>query len=179
MRLTSLFTLGNFRIPTRATLAQGTAMPAVLHSSRPHLLLALILGFLASGCTTQVVEQPAPTSPAGGLAPVLSVERFLQAVNAEDFPAMARIFGTVDGAVEGPAQEVELRMATIAAILKHEDYRIDTERLEPGRSVPTRRVGVDLTIDGNVIRDVGFLVVQTGAGAWMVEQIDLEKVTRG
>jgi len=38
-------------------------------------------------------------------------------------------------------------------------------------------VGVDLTIDGRVIRDVAFLVVQTGAGTWMVEEIDLEKVT--
>lgn len=179
MRLTSLFALGNFRSPAPVSLVQDTAMPADLRLPRPRVPLALALAFVASGCTTQVVEQPASASPAGGLAPVLSVERFLQAVNAEDFAAMARIFGTVDGAVEGPAQEVELRMATIAAILEHEDYRIDSERLEPGRAVPTRRVGVDLTIDGNVIRDVGFLVVQARSGAWMVEQIDLEKVTRG
>ena len=113
------------------------------------------------------------------MAPVLSVERFLQAVNAEDFQAMARIFGNVDGPVEGPAAEVELRMATIAAILKHQDYRIGSERLEPGRRNPTRRVGVDLTIDGNVVPDVSFLVVQSRSGAWLVEQIDLERVTRG
>lgn len=133
----------------------------------------------ALGCATQVVEAPRSGDALAGVAPILSVERFLQAVNAQDFDAMARIFGTVDGPVEGPAQEVELRMATIARILQHQDYKIESERLEPGRADPTRRVGVDLTIGGRVIPDVAFLLVQTRAGTWMVEQIDLEKVTRG
>jgi len=148
-------------------------------SARPRvsLLLAFLLTSASWGCTTRVVQEPRRADPLAGVAPVLSVERFLQAVNAEDFQAMSRIFGTVDGPVEGSREEVELRMATIAQILKHQDYRIDSERLEPGRSNPTRRVGVDLTINGRRISDVAFLVVQTRSGLWMVEQIDLEKVT--
>lgn len=173
------FTLGNFRHPPTPNPAPGSAMPHPLVPSRIARLVPLLLAAAALGCTTQVVESPRSAGAIAGVAPVLSVERFLQAVNAQDFDAMARIFGTVDGPVEGPAQEVELRMATIAQILRHQDYKIDSERMEPGRADPTRRVGVDLTIGGRVIRDVGFLVVQTRAGTWMVEQIDLEKVTRG
>jgi len=146
-------------------------------SSRTACLLFLMLAGAGAGCTTRTVEPPRGAGALAAVAPVLSVERFLQAVNADDYDAMARIFGTVDGPVEGPREEVELRMATIAAILKHQDYRIDSERLEPGRTNPTRRVGVDLTIGGRLVPDVAFLVVQTPAGTWMLEQIDLEKVT--
>lgn len=178
MRLTFNLPLGNFPHSHRATSARGSSMQAVQRFLRSAVLPGALL-LAVSGCTTQTVERPLATGPAGGVAPVLSVERFLQAVNAEDFAAMARIFGNVEGPVRGPADEVELRMATIAAILKHEDYRIGSERLEPGRRNPTRRVGVDLTIDGNVIPDVSFLVVQSSAGNWLVEQIDLERVTRG
>ncbi|MDT8342547.1 MAG: hypothetical protein RQ751_13635 [Longimicrobiales bacterium] len=142
-------------------------------------LLAFLLPLVLAGCTSRVVENRGGGDPLAGVAPVLSVERFLQAVNAQDFESMARLFGTVDGPVEGPWQEVELRMATIAQILQHQDYRIGSERLEPGRPNPTRRVGVDLTISGRVVPDVAFLVVRTSAGRWMVEQIDLEKVTSG
>lgn len=171
------FEVGNFTHPLLGPRAPGTAMRHVFSSSRTVRLLALALMAAAAGCTTRTVEAPRRAGTLAGVAPVLSVERFLQAVNAEDYEAMARIFGTADGPVEGPWQEVELRMATIAAILKHQDYRIDSERLEPGRAEPTRRVGVDLTIGGRVIPDVAFLVVQTPSGTWMLEQIDLEKVT--
>lgn len=149
----------------------------------PFRTATLAVGALAvlvsTACTTQAVER----SPAGasaelaGVAPVLSVERFLQAVNSEDYDAMARVFGTARGRIQGEATEIELRMATIAQILQHQDYRIDSERLEPGRADVTRRVGVDLTVNGRVIPDVAFLVVQTGNGRWMVQEIDLERVT--
>ena len=111
------------------------------------------------------------------MGPVLSVERFLQAANAKDFDAMARLFGTADGPVSWPQIEVELRMATIAEILLHQDYRIVSEQRAPGREHPTNRIGVDLTRRDGVIRDVPFLVVQTKRGNWLVEFIDLEKVT--
>lgn len=111
------------------------------------------------------------------MGPVLSVERFLQAANARDFQAMARLFGTADGPIGGPKTEVELRMATIAEILRHQDYEIVAEQMEPGRESPTNRVSVNITRGGEVIRDVPFMVVQTGDGDWLVEQIDLVKIT--
>jgi hypothetical protein len=68
-------------------------------------------------------------------------------------------------------------MDLIAQILRHEDYTIVSDSRMPGRKNPTTRIGVDLLINGRDISDVPFLVVQTGGGRWLVEQIDLGKVT--
>ena len=54
---------------------------------------------------------------------------------------------------------------------------ITSERLEPGRRHVTYRIGVDLTREGQVIRDVPFLVVRTGSGSWLIEEIALERIT--
>jgi hypothetical protein len=111
------------------------------------------------------------------VAPVLSVERFLQAANANDYDAMARLFGTPSGPIQGDRSEIELRMDAIARVLRHEDYRVVSESAVPGREVPTTRIGVDLTIAGERIPDVAFHVVQTEGGRWMVQEIDLEAIT--
>jgi hypothetical protein len=131
---------------------------------------------------------------------MLSVERFLQASNARDYESMARLFGSSDGPVgdTGNAfgcafkrmgswvglgdrcrswEEVELWMATLSEVLRHQDYKIASERLEPGRRHVTNRIGVDLTRESGVVRDVPFLVVRTGAGSWLVEEIAIEKIT--
>ena len=132
---------------------------------------------------------------------MLSVERFLQATNERDLHAMASLFGTSDGPVIDTGgsfgcafkrmgswlglsdrcrtiQEVELQMDVIAQILRHEDYTITSDSRVPGRDRPTTRVNVNFLINGRNIPDVPFLVVQTGEGRWLVEEIDLEKVTR-
>lgn len=153
-------------------------MKTLFSPSARRVLPMVPLLLVLTGCTTtRVVERGGTASELAGVAPVLSVERFLQAVNAQDFDAMARLFGTHEGPFQGEPSEVELRMSILSEILRHQDYRIDSERLEPGRDHPTRRVGVDLTINGRVIPDVAFLMVQTDAGRWMVEQIDVDKVT--
>jgi hypothetical protein len=165
-------------------------------AARACLSAALALVTLtASGCTTRVVP-----SGAVAVAPMLSVERFLQASNARDYESMARLFGGADGPVAdtggafgcafkkmgdwvGLAQrcrtreEVELWMATLSEVLRHQDYKISSERLEPGRRHTTNRIGVDLTREAGVVRDVPFLVVRTGAGSWLVEEIAIEKLT--
>jgi len=161
------------------------------------LLAALLLGI--GGCTTTRVV---PSGGMASVAPMLSVERFLQATNERDLHGMAGLFGTVDGPVIetggplgcafkkigswiglgdrcGTLQEVELWMDAIAQILQHEDYNLVSERSVPGRQHPTTRIGVNLQINGREILDVPFLVVQSGKGGWLVEQIDLEKVTGG
>lgn len=137
----------------------------------PLILVAAGLAF--SGCTTQVVRP----GEMAAVAPMLSVERFLQAVNGPDYDAMARLFGTADGPLEGDRTTVELRMDAIASILSHQDYRIVSEAVVPGREDPTTRIGVDLTIAGEVYADVAFLVVRTGEGRWMIQEIDLEAIT--
>ena len=138
---------------------------------------AAALAFLGlMGCVTRVVP---PNSAMAGVAPQLSVERFLQAANARDFEAMERLFGTYDGPIRGNRLELEVRMSVIAEILRHEDYRIQGQQREPGREVPATRVIVTLTKNGREIRDVPFLVVQTKDGGWLVEEVDLGLVTRG
>jgi hypothetical protein len=147
---------------------------------------------LLAACTTQVVERAAdgPVPPDGqpgiigqeeaaSIAPVLSVERFLQAANAEDLQAMGSIFGTAQGPVQGEPLQLERELALISQILRHQDYRVVSDRREFGKENLTHRIGVTLTIDGRVIPDVGFSVVQARDGRWFVEVIELEKITRG
>ncbi len=162
-------------------------------------LLLLALPFFPGACTTtQVVSQEGIAA----VAPALSVERFLAATNAEDLHAMARIFGTEDGPIfeTGGAlgcgfkklgswfglgsrcltlQEVELRMHAIAQILRHEDYEVVSEASVPGRVRPTSRIGVNLRIGNRTVEDVPFVVVRTGGGRWLVEEIGLAKITSG
>lgn len=153
--------------------------------------------FILAGCVT--------TSSAGrgeaAVAPVLSVERFLQAANQQDLETMGRIFGTYNGphgdtgGSVGCAfkrmgswiglsdrcinrMDVELRMNTIALILRHDDYRIGQDQSVPGRQHPTTMVPVTLVQRGQEIRDVPFTVVRSRSGRWLVEQIDLERITR-
>ena len=127
-----------------------------------------------SACTTRA----APSPELAGMLPVLSVERFLQAANARDFEAMQQLFGTHDGPIRLERREMELRMSAIAEVLRHEDYKITGDQREPGREFPTTRVTVTLTKGGREIPDVPFLVVRTDRGGWLVEEVDLQKITR-
>lgn len=160
-------------------------------------LMIVAVSLLLGGCTT---TQYVTSGEMAGIAPALSVERFLRATNARDLHGMARIFGTEKGPIietGGPVkcgfkklgswigigqrcytlQEVELRMDAIAQILRHQDYTLVSESRVPGRVNPTTRIGVDLAIRGRMIRDVPFLVVRAKDGRWLIEEIGLERVT--
>jgi len=161
-------------------------------SARRTALFALLLA--STACSTRRVDAPPPSMGAQ-----LSVERFLQAANAGDVVAMGNIFGTKDGAAmdtggtlgcafkkmgswfggEACTQkmQVEIRMDAIASILLHRDYRIVGQSRVAGRVAPTQRVLVDMTKDdGDEVAGVPFVVVQTGSGNWLVEEIDLQRV---
>ncbi len=160
-------------------------------------LALLALAIVPSACTTRVFQP----GPAAAIAPQLSVERFLQAANARDLHSMGRLFGTPDGPVMETGgtfgcmfkkvgswfggqscdtrQNVEIRMNAIASILRHEDYRIVRDEMVAGRDVPTTRVLVTLTINGEAVNNVPFLVVQASEGRWLVQEIDLELVMAG
>ena len=160
-------------------------------------ILIVASAFLLGGCTT---TQIVTSGEAAAVAPMLSVERFLQASNNRDLHSMARLFGTDDGAsidtggTFGCAfkklgswigigdrcetlQEVELRMDAISQILEHEDYTVVSEESVAGRIHPTSRIGVNLQIDGRTVEDVPFIVVRTGEGRWLIEQIGLDRIT--
>ena len=163
---------------------------------RRFLLLAVPL--LLGGCTTQVIMPGEMAS----VAPIMSVERFLQAANIRDLDAMARLFGTVDGPIIETGgtigcgfkkvgswfgisdrcqtlQEVEVRMDMIAEIIRHEDYTIVSESTVAGRTGPSSRIGVNMRVNGRDISDVPFVVVRTGEGRWLVEEIGLARITGG
>lgn len=156
-------------------------------------LLALAL-VVQSACTKVVVETPGSTLGAN-----LTVERFLQAANERDVEAMGRMFGTQNGSVSETGStfacafkkigswfggssctkktDVEIRMDAIAAILEHADYQIVAENRVAGRTAPTRRVSVDMTmLRGQSVTAVPFVVVQAGNGRWLVQEVDLQRV---
>ncbi|MEJ2202827.1 MAG: hypothetical protein P8170_01820 [Gemmatimonadota bacterium] len=151
---------------------------------------------LPAACTTAVQR-----GPGAGVVAQLSVERFLQAANARDIESMGRLFGTVDGPVLDTGStvgcafkkigswfggtpcakrsEVEVRLDAIAQVLRHQDYRITREQPVAGRLQEATQVFVDLTIAGEVVADVPFVVVRTSGGRWLVEEVDLERVMTG
>ncbi len=167
--------------------------------SEPHvkrLFLFLFLSLVTGGCTTRIIAN----TEMAGMAPMLSVERFLQATSSGDFVAMARIFGGKGGPIADTggtfgcmfkklgswigmgarclkAHEVELRMSVIALVLRHDDYEIVGQSLVPGRVSPTTRIGVTLTRAGRRYEDVPFLVVQLSEGRWLIEEIGLTTIT--
>lgn len=141
-------------------------------------LITCLLVAASSGCTTQTVSGGS-SGLVAGTSPLQSVERFLAAVNARDLDDMMAVFGTREGPIQGPRAENEIWMDALATILEHERYEIVSERQVPGRESPTTRVGVTLTIDGEVYPDVSFITVRTGEGRWMVQEVDVQRVTGG
>jgi hypothetical protein len=161
------------------------------------ILRFVLIPLVLWGCSTTRVVSP---SGMAALAPAMSVERFLQASNDRDLHGMANLFGTADGPwIETGStfgcmfkkmgdwfgmgescrtiQDVELRMDLIAEILTHEDYTITSDSRVPGREHPTTQVNVNLRIRGRDVPNVPFYVVQTGEGRWLVEEIELNRIT--
>jgi hypothetical protein len=136
----------------------------------------LALTVLLAACSTQTVQRSSG-GMVPGTSPLQSVERFLSAVSARNLDGMAAVFGTADGPFEGERTDVEIHMDLLATILEHQSYELVSERQVPGRENPTTRVGVTLTIDGEVHPDVAFVTVRTDEGRWMVQEIDLEAIT--
>jgi len=141
-----------------------------------------ILCFLltsAGACTSQTVVRQSQFT----VAPALTVERFLQAANTRDLETMSRLFGTDDGPIgdTGNRQQVELRMDLIAEILQHADYEITSERRVPGTASPSIRIAVVMLIvtprGTTMVRDVGFTVVLESTSRWLVNVIELVKIT--
>ena len=76
-------------------------------------------------------------------------------------------------------------MDAIALILAHQDYRIVREEQVVGRTAPTTRVLVDMTIPvldrygargWEAVSAVPFVVVRTSEGRWLVQEVDLERM---
>ena len=168
-----------------------------------NLGLLILTAVVPTACKTTVVMPNAAAS----VAAQLSVERFLQAANERDVLAMGNLFGTEDGPAMDTGgsfgcafkrigswfggtrcatkQEVEIRMDAIALVLAHQDYRIVREERVVGRTAPTTRVLVDMTVPvldrygeraWEAVSAVPFVVVRTSEGRWLVQEVDLERM---
>jgi hypothetical protein len=145
--------------------------------------IALALTFVLAGCATRVEPLPGGSPAAPGrtdptVAGALVIEQFLRAVNAQDFDTMARLFGTKQGPVVKlyDRQQVEDRMFALAGILKHDDYKIRGTEVVPGRRDEASRIIVQMSVRGRQV-DVPYTLVWSDDRTWLIEQIDLEKVT--
>jgi hypothetical protein len=158
--------------------------------------LAVLMAGGVAACTT-VVQR----GPGAGVVAQLSVERFLQAANDRDIESMGRLFGTADGPILDtggtfgcffkkigswfgghactPRRDVEVRLDAIARVLRHQDYRIMREEAVAGRLNDATRVFVELTVNGDKVPDIPFVVVRASGGQWLVEEVDLERVMAG
>lgn len=148
--------------------------------------LLLTAAVLLAACTTRVERVP----DAGGsaLAPALVVEQFLRAAATADrapgvaeqraaLQRMGRLFGTAEGPIaeRDPRTQVEQRMQVLARILRHRDFRVDSEETVAGRAGQAIRLTVLMQTDQRQVR-VPFVVVRSKDG-WLIEQIDIEALT--
>ena len=141
---------------------------------------------------------PAGSAPgtSAGSEPVRVVGEFLDAANQRDHATMARLFGTVDGPIGDRGgtlgcafrklgswirlgdrcleeREVEQRLDLMAAVLRHESYLVRTEEAVAGRGRPATGVGVEMDVGARGVVEVPFVVVLTGDGRWLVEEVGL------
>lgn len=123
----------------------------------------------------------------------------MEAANRRDLDALARAFGTHQGSVADTRgglgcglrrvaswlgaldrcptrQEVEVRMHAIAAVLEHDGFEVTAAERVPGRDPPVTRVSVEVRRGERILGDVGVFVVRTASG-WLVESVELEKIT--
>lgn len=126
------------------------------------------------GATACVKEQ---VIVSGSVGPSLVVEQFVRAAGAKDYAAMGRLFGTKEGPIASKESRsyVEQRMATIAAVLRHQDFELMGEESVPGRMTEATKLTVRMTVDGRAFT-VPYTLVRYKDG-WLVEQIGLEVLT--
>jgi hypothetical protein len=136
----------------------------------------LVLGMaLLSAC--------ASASTAGvdrSVGPAMTIERFLRATNQNDLDTMASLFGTRDGSVtrSWSQKEIDERMLIFASVLRHTDYTITGEEVVAGRRGEATQLNVRMVIQGETVQ-VPFTMVLTTAQNWLIENIGIERVTRG
>ena len=136
----------------------------------------------------------------GDPGPVQVVERFLRAANSRDHIVMAELFGTADGPAGNTGgtfgcalrklgawlglgercvtwSAVELRMDAIARLLAHDGYQIGQQEVVAGRDRPAIRLEVDFARGQRPGKTVPFVVIKTFDGRWLVQEIDLARLT--
>jgi hypothetical protein len=137
-----------------------------------------VLVTLAACAAAPPASTPTAIDAAPALAPAMTIERFLRAVNQNDLDTMASLFGTRDGSVARTwsRQEVDDRMFLLASLLRHTDYAIAGERIVPGRRDEATQMDVQLVVTAGPVV-VPFTLVLTRNRQWLIEQVGIERIT--
>lgn len=144
-----------------------------------YVLVAAVLAAVAGCSSSSGQVEPDRVPPASSPGPSLVVERFLQAANANDLQTMMDLFGTANRTIvqiDGQAR-AERRMHVLATLLHHDDYAILSQEGVAGRLSEATRLQVQLVRDGTSVV-VPHLVVRRQGGGWVIEKIDVEKLTQ-
>jgi len=144
----------------------------------------LILGVLTllPACATQPAPATAASqAPQAVVAPTMTIERFLRAVNQQDLLTMARLFGTREGPVTQTwsGKEVDERMRLLANVLRHSDYAIGREDIVPGRRGEATQFTVNIKVGERIIPVPFILVRSARVPEWLIENIAIDRLTRG
>ena len=145
----------------------------------PKNRLPILLVLFAAACGGGGTPPQAPIA-GGGPGPQLVVERFLQAANVNDLRTMTDLFGTPDKTIvqlEGESM-AQRRMYVLASLLRHDDFAIQGQRVVPGRMETATEVLVMIKQRSRQVV-VPHLVVQRKGGGWVIEKIDVERLTSG
>lgn len=123
----------------------------------------------------------ASSGPRPVLAPTMTIERFLRAVNQNDLDTMASLFGTQEGPIarRDPPRQVDQQMFLLASLLRHSDYAIGTEQVVPGRRNEATMYTVKMVVNSRDVHVPFTLVRDRRSPQWLIEVIGLEQVTRG
>ncbi|MEX0890968.1 MAG: hypothetical protein WEB88_02280 [Gemmatimonadota bacterium] len=136
------------------------------------------LGILVVGTAACVTRTEARTTGMDSVAASMVVEQFLTAANANDLDGMARAFGTTDGpwSTTVPIGERDERMFALASVLRFDDYELAGTGLVPGRRDVATLINVRMRFGRRDVV-VPFTMVETERWGWLVEKIDVEKIT--
>jgi hypothetical protein len=147
-------------------------------------LIGLGVLLLAGACQRTVqVSSPTPTpgtTPAagtvGGATPAEAVGMMLAAAKAEDLQAVGAVWGDTEGLTreKWPRSEFEMRAFYVVKCLRNDRYQI----LSEGTAANGRRVAVVQITKGPINAQTNFKLVKGKAGRWLVEEAQLEPLTK-
>jgi len=144
-------------------------------------VIAVAMLLASAGCASRQLPAVGPSIPANSdVATALVVEQFLRAAGTNDLDAMARLFGTRDGPTmrRDSKQVVERQMFALASILRNEGYSIPGRNIVPGRRDEATQLIVRMKLKDREV-DVPWTLVYSKDGTWLVEQIEITRITSG
>jgi hypothetical protein len=137
---------------------------------------------LLPACASQSAPaSSAARAPQAVVAPTMTIERFLRAVNQNDIDTMARLFGTREGPIQltWGRKEIDDRMVLLASVLRHSDYAIGSEEMVPGRRNEATQFTVNIVLRDRTVQVPFTLVRSIREPEWLIENIGIDRLTRG